>query len=174
MPDAQTCVDQCMAGLGWSDWENRDGVGRDGTYHALYRWPSGKGRWRMEDVEVVVGVCYALGSTAPAVTRHTEQRDSSPSLFLVSSDSLHSPTTVTLPPPFSFTRSLHAFLSLLSSACRHTLTCCMSPCGNPACHLSIYLKETRFNLLIAERGIYWCIFIRRWLSLNNWVILGTR
>lgn len=83
-------------------------------------------------------------------------------LFLFSS--CFSPHTVSLFPSFSFSYSLHAFQSLLSSACRHTLTCCMSPCGNPACHLSIYLKETRFNLLIAEPGIYWCIFIVCWLK----------
>lgn len=89
--------------------------------------------------------------------------------FLVSLHTSTVPLSLSLPPFFSF--SLHAFLSLLSSACRNTLTCCMSPFGNPACHLSIYLKETRFILLIAEPGIYWCIFIGCGFGLKK---LGTR
>lgn len=148
MPDALACVDQCTAGLGWSDWENRGGVRRDGTCRALYCWPSGEGRWRKWRWWWGYVTPWAAQPLLSTVTLSTG------TLFLISSDSLHSPTTVTLPPSFSFTCSLHAFPSLLSSACRHTLTCCMSPCGNPACHLSIYLKETRFNLLIAEPGIY--------------------
>lgn len=82
---------------------------------------------------------------------------SSLSQFLLSSVSHHTPTYRHRRSPLLLSLSLALcmpFPSLLSSACRHTFTCCMSPCGNPACHLSIYLKETRFNLLMAERGIY--------------------
>lgn len=122
----------------------------------------------------VGGVCYASGSTAPAVVCHAEHRDSfslSASLFPVflSTHLLSLSLSLSLLLYLSLALCM-PFPSLLSSACRHTLTCCMSPCGNPACHLSIYLKETRFYRLIAEPGIYRCIFIGRRLSLNNWVI----
>lgn len=123
--------------------------------------PQGKGGggWRMLVMEVWGG--YVMPQAAqPLLLSVTPSTGTL--LFLFSS--CFSPHTVSLFPSFSFSYSLHAFQSLLSSACRHTLTCCMSPCGNPACHLSIYLKETRFNLLIAEPGIYWCIFIVCWLK----------
>lgn len=64
--------------------------------------------------------------------------------------SLHTLTTVSRPPSFSFSCSLHDFPSLLSSACRHTLTCCMSSGGDPACHLSIYLMDLLMH-------IYWIV-----------------
>lgn len=67
--------------------------------------PQGKGGggWRMLVMEVWGGVCYASGSTAPAVVCHTEHRDSSLSLFQLFL------TTHCLTLPF--------FLFLLLSAC---------------------------------------------------------
>lgn len=151
VPDALDCLDQCVAGRGWSDWERsvRREMGRIVLFTA---GPSGKGSWRVEEVGYGVGGGVMPQAAQPLLSSVTPSTGTlSPSLFLFSTVSLH---TLSLPPSFSFSCSLHAFPSLLSSACRHTLTCCMSPCGNPACHLSIYLKETRFNLLIAEPGIY--------------------
>lgn len=62
------------------------------------------------------------------------------------------------PSSSSFSCSLHDFQSLLHSACRHTLTCCMSPCGNPACHIIYLFNRKRLNHLISKLDIYRCIY----------------
>lgn len=138
---------------------------------SLLKAPQGSGgSWLWNwDVGEKGGLCCASGSTSPAVVRHTKHRDffSYSVLSPLTHTYRHRHTALWLRPPSLFSRSVHAFLSLLSSACRHTLTCCMSPCGNPACHLSIYLKKA-VQFFIAEPGIYKCIFI------GCRVILGTR
>lgn len=58
----------------------------------------------------------------------------------------------------SFSCSLHDFRSLLHSACRHTLTCCMSPCGNPACHIIYLPTRKQLNHLISKLDICRCIY----------------
>lgn len=92
----------------------------DGTYCALYRWPSGKGEvesggswlggWRGGYVMPRAARPLLLSVTLSTGTL-------SHSLFLFSSVSLHTLNQSLSPSSFLF---LHAFLSLLSSACRDT------------------------------------------------------
>lgn len=63
---------------------------------------------------------------------------------------------------------------LSSSACSPILTCRMSARGDSACHLPVYLKETWFNILMVELGIYRCLLIECELRLNSAAILGTQ
>lgn len=76
----------------------QNGVMREMGYIVLFTaalQERGGGGWRKLVMELGEGVCYASGSTVPAVVCHTEHRDS---LFLISSVSLstHLPLSLTL------------------------------------------------------------------------------
>lgn len=82
-------------------------------YCALYSWPSGKGRWRVEEAGHGGGggVCVMpLAAQSLLLSATLSAGTLSPSLLLSSSVSLHTPTALPLPPSFSC--SLHAFPSL--------------------------------------------------------------
>lgn len=144
----------------WTSWTSGHRVEADQTGSEewfqtrgaalLYRWPSGK-----EDGEDEA--CWSWrrrqAVTAPPCCRLSHRAQG-----LAGSDFQCFASHFLAPSSSSFSCSLHDFRSLLHSACRHTLTCCMSPCGNPACHIIYLFNRKRLNHLMSRLDISRCIY----------------